>query len=62
MLRRLTKKVGRYRAGVAHDWPLATWRQIAGDAGFKSIDDFSKAEEVQSVMLMRNRGGARAAA
>ena len=44
MLRRITKQVGRFRAGNEHDYPFSTWNKIAADAGM-ALDKFS--EEVQ---------------
>lgn len=57
MLRRLTKDAGRFKAGVLHDWPLTVWHSVAKDAGFKSLDDFSKTEEMNTVLQNRNGGG-----
>ena len=57
MLRRLTKDAGRFKAGVLHDWPLTVWHSVAKDAGFKSLDEFSKPEEMNTVLQNRNGGG-----
>ena len=59
MLRRLTQDAGRFKAGVLHDWPLATWNAVAADAGFKSLDAFSHAEEMSAVLQAgrNSRGG-----
>ena len=58
MLRKITKQTGRWKAGVLHDWPLATWVQLARDAGM-SLDEFSQPEEMDKVLSARNRAGAR---
>ena len=58
MLRRLTKDAGRFKAGVLHDWPLATWNGVAKDAGFKSMDDFSEpAQAAEALQGPRKKGG-----
>ena len=57
MLRRLTKKAGRFKAGVLHDWPLSVWHSVMQDAGFKTLDDFSASEEMNTVLQNRNSGG-----
>lgn len=57
MLRRLTKDAGRFKVGVLHDWPLTVWNSVMKDAGFKSLDDFSKTEEMNTVLQNRNGGG-----
>ena len=57
MLRRITKDAGRFKVGVLHDWPLTVWNSVAKDAGFKTLDDFSVPEEMNTVLQMRNRGG-----
>ena len=57
MLRRLTKDAGRFKAGVLHDWPLTVWNSVAKDAGYATLDEFSKAEEMNTVLVARNRSG-----
>lgn len=32
MRRTFLKSVGRYAAGQTHDWPIATWQQVARSA------------------------------
>lgn len=59
MLRRITKKAGRFQVGVLHDWPLMTWNEVMKDAGFKTLDEFSTPEEMNTVLQMRNSGGAK---
>lgn len=59
MVREITKKAGRFGVGGVHDWPLSTWQQVAKDAGFKSIEDFSKPAAQAAVLAgPRGRGGA----
>lgn len=57
MLRRLTKGAGRFKAGILHDWPLTVWNSVMKDAGFKALDEFSKTEEMNTVLQNRNGGG-----
>lgn len=57
MLRRITKDAGRFKAGVLHDWPLTVWHSVAKDAGFKTLEEFSTPEEMNTVLQMRKSGG-----
>ena len=63
MLRRITKKAGRFAAGVLHDWPLSVWNDVAVDAKFTKkdgsadLDAFSTPEEMNTVLQKRNSGG-----
>ena len=59
MLRRITKKAGRFNVGVLHDWPLTVWHSVMKDAGFKTLEDFSVPEEMNTVLQMRQSGGAK---
>lgn len=57
MLRRLTKDAGRFKSGTLHDWPKVTWDGVMTDAGFKTLDEFSKAEEQDAILQQRGRLG-----
>lgn len=56
MLRKITKDVGRYRAGETHDYPRGVWGDIA-TAARQPLDEFSEPIEHNPTHQARTRGG-----
>lgn len=55
MLRKITKDIGRYRAGEQHDYPRGVWNDIEAKAGM-GLDEFSEAVDFNPTHQARTRG------
>lgn len=58
MLRKITKSVGRYRAGDVHDYPRDVWKKLASDAGMV-LEDFAQEVAANAVLQSALKGRVR---
>ena len=67
MLRKFTKKIGRYKEGELHDYPKSVWESLAKSAKAK-LDSFTESADLAQALQnplrgpvrTRNRAGAAA--
>lgn len=56
MLRRITQAFGRYKAGEFHDYPRATWVQMAKDVG-RPLEEFSEELDPNVALTAASQSG-----